>query len=343
MINMKKYDEVKIYKHIADRKNINQEVVVIDEHIDVEVDEFVTVEAFDYVNEKRVQIMFEIEAFHKKYRTKKDSGKTEEKEVTVDDAIESEVDDNEIELEEKDEKNMYTLAGVVDNKLIEEHALKNEYVIFSNEDVSESVYTGSNVIYFTDCNNNNDIVATEKLLESLNSKLDTLIVDVDFDYITTLVSNATRIALVDYNDLEFLEEKRDLLVYDLHDNRFYNLLDYEVVKSVEIWDGSNFKNVMLDLITEVELSDDYVSLDECGNDNLFFWTNKQHEHHDVYKVITLDKEEQHDLYAIIINTDLFGVYDYCKIVDGDGLKNHLEYVNRDVDEYITLIEKNWEG
>src|SRR5699024_6622391 len=109
MINMKKYDEVKIYKHIADRKNINQEVVVIDEHIDVEVDEFVTVEAFDYVNEKRVQIMFEIEAFHKKYRTKKDSEKTEEK---------NDVEKNDEKKEVDKGTDVYITAYCVNNKMI---------------------------------------------------------------------------------------------------------------------------------------------------------------------------------------------------------------------------------
>lgn len=316
MINMKKYDEVKIYKHIADRKNINQEVVVIDEHIDVEVDEFVTVEAFDYVNEKRVQIMFEIEALHKKYRTKKDSEKTEEKNDVVNNDEKKEVDKG---------TDVYVTADYVNNKMLE-----NESFLFHVDDVREGRYVGFDAIYFT--NIDTELYPIGDCVHYLNDALNDYDYDIDESVLIEIVQKTLFLIDVNVEECMEVEDERELIVFDYNDCKFYELNYYEKVKYVDHWNGNKLERLLLEGINELEVTRDYVSLDEFDGSD--FYTKKRNEHQSIYKVKNTD-----DVYLIKKWDDFDGTLTACELLYYDDLYDYLDALGRDTEQYMSWIDE----
>lgn len=138
-----------------------------------------------------------------------------------------------------------------------------------------------------------------------------------------------------------LEEVRDQTVFNTYNNSFDNLENYDTVKVFEYWNGSNYENYYLDnnnnTETHVLTSEDYVSLDEWDGNNMV--TGDTGRHQKVRKIYELDGEKVSDMYLVIYWSQWENEPTEAEIMDVDQLRQHLQEIERDVDEYIEEIQK----
>lgn len=117
----------------------------------------------------------------------------------------------------------------------------------------------------------------------------------------------------------------------------------EGIKVYEYFDGSNLKEIINDSeyslpATELTVTKDYVSLDEWDGHNLT--TGGVGEHQEIHKVIEIDGETPDEpLYLINKWSQWQGEIPSGEVVDEYVLKEHLERLERDADEYIKEIKK----
>lgn len=114
------------------------------------------------------------------------------------------------------------------------------------------------------------------------------------------------------------------------------------VRVYEYFNGSNLERIVNEPeyqlpTTELVVTDDFVSLDEWdGNDLTTLGVGN---HQQVHRIIELDGGiEDEPLYLINKWSQWQGDVPTGEVVDVDGLKQHLEKLGRDVEEYIGMIE-----
>src|SRR5699024_2943826 len=129
-----------------------------------------------------------------------------------------------------------------------------------------------------------------------------------------------------------VEDERELIVFDYNDCKFYELNYYEKVKYVDHWNGNKLERLLLEGTQEIEVTNDYVSLDEHDGNN--FYTINKNEHQTIQKVIGTD-----DIYLIKKWNDYEGTITTCDLWYYDDLYIYLESIDRDVNEYLSLIDK----
>lgn len=139
---------------------------------------------------------------------------------------------------------------------------------------------------------------------------------------------------------EFPEGEEIDLVYLLPADEIE--VDENGVRVYEYFDGSNLERIVNDPefqlpTTELVVTDDYVSLDEWDGHNLT--TLGVGNHQQVHKIIELDGGAVDEpLYLINKWSQWQGDIPTGEVVDVDGLKQHLERLGRDVEEYMEMIE-----
>lgn len=136
------------------------------------------------------------------------------------------------------------------------------------------------------------------------------------------------------------EDVRNVLAFDIVNQNFFNLADGLEVYVFEYWDGSNRHTVALTenlTETELEVSDSYVSLDEWDGRNSV--TGGMGRHQRVYRILTEDKEKPEEpKYLIEAWSQWQGDLPTGRIVEEYGLRQHLEDLDRNVDEYMSEIK-----
>lgn len=120
---------------------------------------------------------------------------------------------------------------------------------------------------------------------------------------------------------------------------FVEMNSLEPRKFYDWWDGSNWRHETLEEYmteTEVEITDDYVSLDEWDGRN---WQTGGLTHQYVYKVVKVDGKEVGDMYLLRCSTQYQDDHDTAEVLDKDDLVIHLEKLGRNVTEYMYQIGK----
>lgn len=133
---------------------------------------------------------------------------------------------------------------------------------------------------------------------------------------------------------------KNQIAFDLESKEFFNLMDCETVKVYEWWDGSNFITEELseaDTEKIVEITDDYVDLDEMEGNN--FVTEGLGLHQRLYKIISIDGELAKDKYLLNRWSEWQGDHETGEILTLDEVKVHLERLNRDVAKYMFELGK----
>jgi hypothetical protein len=130
----------------------------------------------------------------------------------------------------------------------------------------------------------------------------------------------------------------EAIVIDNNSDMFGDLNDWESEKSVEYWDGHNWKRDWVqDDCTEIEVSDNCVCLDEWDGRN---WKSRgDFEHEYVYKVYTVNGESVEDEYMIIFSSQYQEIMDTACIVEEQELKERLELLERDIEDYMNRIKE----
>ena len=102
------------------------------------------------------------------------------------------------------------------------------------------------------------------------------------------------------------------------------------------WDGRNWKTILCDNETGIVISDDYVNLDEWDGRN--FLTGGVGLHERIYKIYEVDGEKVDDKFMVLFSSQWQGDHNLAAVMDIDELKQHLEELNRNLDEYIPQIK-----
>lgn len=151
---------------------------------------------------------------------------------------------------------------------------------------------------------------------------------------------AERLSEFEYcSDVEDVPEN-SVLAFNFYIYEFYDLKGYYEEETVyQYWDGHNWKEIWGSecSITELEISENKVILDEWDGRNMV--TGGPGEHQYVYKVYKEDGEDIEDSYLVVYSSQWQGVLDTAKVMTEDGLRRHLEEIDRDVEEYIALCKK----
>jgi hypothetical protein len=142
-----------------------------------------------------------------------------------------------------------------------------------------------------------------------------------------------------YGDVENYEDK---IIYDPNTNKFAFGSYWETVMVYSYWDGHNFKDITNDEMVEYELEveEDEVNLDEWDGRNMVTGGTGLHQY--IQKIIELDGEKVNDKYLLVRWSQWQGSLPSGEIMDLDDVKNHLESIGRDVNEYMTEIAEKLE-
>lgn len=154
----------------------------------------------------------------------------------------------------------------------------------------------------------------------------------DMGYKATEVSYAPELVETD-------KLNQSIFVYDAFNQEFHSIDDYPKVDVYEWWNGNKFETVVKREHydeTEVEVTKDYVSLDEM-NENGSLNTDGAGLHQEVYKVIKMNEEVQQDMYMVAFHSQWSGQHSKATIWSEDLLLEHLTILERDVKEYMKEI------
>lgn len=148
--------------------------------------------------------------------------------------------------------------------------------------------------------------------------------------------------------VDYLEEyppfDNNILIYNLEENDFYLLNDeyFTKAKVIELWNGSKYDTFAVgdgsfgEYETNIIISDDYVTLDEWnGND---FNTGGVGKHQYVTPILDKDGESVFE-YLVIYDSQWQGEHTTVDIMNREELKNHLESLGRNVEEYLEKIDE----
>lgn len=143
------------------------------------------------------------------------------------------------------------------------------------------------------------------------------------DIVYISAENADKVIVLDEYGQVFALDSSDV-VYA------YTYLDY----------NTNHKTISIDpaLVTEIVVEEDSYSLDEWDGNN--HTTGGTGMHQEVYKVVEIDGEDEHEPSFFIRKWSQWqGTLSKGKLVNIEELKEHLEKIGRDVEEYINEIKK----
>lgn len=132
----------------------------------------------------------------------------------------------------------------------------------------------------------------------------------------------------------------NVLAYDQESASFYIPAHAERIRVYGYWDGSNWREIAADdtfTVTEVECSENKVSLDEWDGSNLS--TGGRFNHQYVRKIHKMDDDPVEDKYLLVSYTDWQGSLPEGTILSRDELIHHLEDLGRNVDEYLRDIDR----
>jgi hypothetical protein len=184
-----------------------------------------------------------------------------------------------------------------------------------------TVYTITNI----------DITEADKLNQKLKQFLKDDCLDCSIDLERFLKSEG-------YSDFEIdfcgnIESPKDILVFcdEFMGNEFGNLADYETIDYYKYWNGSNWIEVFPESITEVDISENYINIDETDfNGNIT--TGGTGRHCRIYRVLNSDD------YLINYISQWQNEHETAEIMNITEIENLLEDNNRDIQKYLPLIE-----
>lgn len=140
--------------------------------------------------------------------------------------------------------------------------------------------------------------------------------------------------------LDAFPKPMNVLAYDQESASFYIPAHAETIPVYGYWDGSNWREIAADdtfTVTEVECSENKVSLDEWDGSNLS--TDGRFSHEYVRKVYKIDGEIVKGMYLLVSYTDWQGSLPEGTILSREELIHHLEDLGRNVEEYMNDIDR----
>lgn len=207
---------------------------------------------------------------------------------------------------------------------------ENESVLFHVDDVREGRHVGFDAIYFT--NIDTELYPVGDCVHYLNDALNDYDYDIDESVLIDIVQKTLFLIDVNVEKCMEVEDERELIVFDYNDCKFYELNYYEKVKYVDFWNGNELERLLLEGINELEVTKDYVSLDEFDGSD--FYTGKRNEHQSIYKVKNTD-----DVYLIKKWDDFDGTLTACELLYYDDLYVYLDALGRDTEQYMSWIDE----
>ena len=132
-------------------------------------------------------------------------------------------------------------------------------------------------------------------------------------------------------------EKKDQLIYDVTNQVFANLMDFEDLKIYRYHDGSNWQTIeFLDHMSEtkIEVTEDYVDLDE--------WDGRNHvtggigNHERIHKVITLDGKPSLNTFLVHCWSQWQGSHVTGELLSSpEAVEEYIENLgDRNINEYM---------
>ncbi|WP_374723677.1 hypothetical protein [Calidifontibacillus erzurumensis] len=175
--------------------------------------------------------------------------------------------------------------------------------------------------------------------DELNELLKESELELEYDWDLEEFLNERNIPFEKISAVPAYPEPKKQLAFDYKRQRFIDISDYETVKVYEWWEGTNLKTEVLEgetTETIVEITDNYVSLDEWDGRN---WTTGGMGHHQyLYKIIAIDDEPvETPQFLLEYSSQWQGSHPYAEILTLDEVKDHLEALGRDVEEYLLKV------
>ena len=138
-------------------------------------------------------------------------------------------------------------------------------------------------------------------------------------------------------DLVDYDETNPYVCYDCsYDYDFFNILHCDTIEIYRWWDGSNWKTVFCPDYGETEVIIDEDSencLDEWDGSN--WWTGSKFCHQYVYDILEVDGEKPEEPTFLVVYTCQYqDSHPSAEIMTEDELREHLEELGRDANEYI---------
>lgn len=135
------------------------------------------------------------------------------------------------------------------------------------------------------------------------------------------------------------DEVENVLIYQPCENGFSFGNDYDTVPIYEYWDGSNWKVIEGEdaIAYNLEVTEKKVNLDEWNGRDMI--TGGVGEHQYVQKILEIDGDKVDGQYLLVYWSQWQGSIPAGEIFTIDELKDHLQGIKRDVDEYIPQIKE----
>lgn len=213
--------------------------------------------------------------------------------------------------------------------------------LIDHEEIEESIPFGDEAIVVELENSNMDDLMINGKFAEYKEKEDTpdgwYNVDELQEFFESIGINAEVHDAPEYGDpVEFA----DKLIYDINANEFGYGEYWPIVKTYEWHDGSNWKTVELGegcTEYEMEVAETEVSLDEWNGHDMETDGTGLHEY--IQKINKLDGEKVDDRYLLVKWSQWQGSHPSGEILTIDEVKDHLEELDRDVNEYMEAISE----
>lgn len=175
--------------------------------------------------------------------------------------------------------------------------------------------------------------------DELNNLLKESELELEYDFDLEEFLFERNISFEKISSVPVYPEKKQQLAFDYKEQLFFNIEDCETVKVYEWWDGSNFKTEVLEgeaTETIVEITNKFVDLDEWDGQN--WTTGGTGLHQYLYKIIAIDDEPVDTPHFLLeYSSQWQGSHHYAEILTLDEVKDHLEALGRDVEEYLLKV------
>lgn len=216
---------------------------------------------------------------------------------------------------------------------------EEEMILLDPEDIKERILFGEepSLVQFNGPINLDELNAKCKAFVEENNIGSWIGHDELEEFFQTVTLHPAKITGVDFYGNP--DEYKFSIIYDPNNGEFHLGSEWDTIKVFEYWDGHNFVTKTDEETIEyvVEVSEEKIDLDEWNGRN--FETGGLGLHQYIQKVIEVDGKKEEDKYLLVKWSQWQGSLPSAEIMSIKEVKEHLETLGRDVNEYMTEISE----